>query len=185
MTPSAPQTPSAASEAFPGAAVSWAPPATGCVAGYIVTPYLNGVAQTPTLVPGTGTTTVIRGLVAGGKYTFTIAAENGIVAGPASVMTGAVTIGAPAAASAVKAANIGKGSLKITFVAAHNNGAPIKTYTATCTSSNGGKTKTGTGAKSPITVTGLSTGHVYRCTVKATNSRGTGPQSQSSAAIKA
>jgi len=185
VVPTAPRTPSAASETFPGAAVSWAPPLSGCIAGYIVTPYLNGVAQTPTLVPGKGTTTVIRGLTAGATYTFTVAAENGAVAGPASPMTAAVTIGAPAAASAVKAAKVGNGSLKISFVAARNNGAAVKTYTATCASSNGGKTKTKAGAKSPLTVTGLSTGHVYRCTVKATNSRGTGPQSNASAAVKA
>ena len=184
-TPSAPRSPSAASEAFPGAAVSWAAPATGCVAGYIVTPYLNGVAQTPTLIPGVNTTTVIRGLVNGGKYTFTVAAENGSKAGPASVMTSAVTIGAPAATPAVKAARIGKGSLKVSFAAPRTNGAAIKSYTATCVSSNHGATKTKTANASPITVTGLSAGKVYRCTVAATNSRGTGPSSQASAAVKA
>ena len=44
--------------------------------------------------------------------------------------------------------------------------API-TYTATCTSSNGGASGTATGSASPITVTGLTAGASYTCTVVA------------------
>ena len=184
VTPTAPLTPSAASEAFPGAAVSWAPPHSGCIAGYIVTPYLNGVAQPPTLVPGTVTTTVIRGLIAGDSYRFTVAAENGSVAGPASVMTSAVTIGTPGAAAAIKVAKVGKGAVKVTFTAAKSNGAPIKRYTATCTSTNGGKTKSKVGKASPLIVSGLTVGKTYSCSVTASNGRGTGPASRRSSAIK-
>jgi hypothetical protein len=66
-----------------------------------------------------------------------------------------------------------------------NNGAAITSYTVTCASSNGGVTKTQTGTASPITVTGLTAGKSYTCRVSATNSRGTGPLSNPSAAINA
>ena len=66
------------------AVVSWAPAASGCVAGYIVTPYLGPDRQMSTLINGEGTTTVIGHLVTGGTYRFTVSAENGSVAGPAS-----------------------------------------------------------------------------------------------------
>ena len=49
------------------------------------------------LRPGSGTTTTVKGLINGDVYTFTIAAENGLVVGPASVMTAPVTVGTPAA----------------------------------------------------------------------------------------
>ena len=185
VTPSAPQTPSAAAEAFPGAAVSWAPPISGCVAGYIVTPYLNGVAQTPTLVDGPGTTTVIRGLIPGDTYTFTVAAENGLVVGPASVMTAPVTIGVPTSVTAVRVAKVGKGSVRVSFAAARANGAPVKSYAATCVSSNGGRTRIKTAKAGPLTVTGLTVGKSYTCTVTATNSRGTGRPSTKSTPVKA
>jgi len=183
---SAPLTPTAAAEAFPGAAVSWAPPLNGCPAGYVVTPYLNGVGQTPTITHGPGTTTVVGGLTAGAAYTFTVAAYDAHTVGPASVMTTApVTIGAPAAAKALHVAKVGKGTVTIAFAAAANNGAPITKYTATCTSTDGGVTKAAAGKASPLKVTGLTTGKTYTCTVKATNKRGTGPASRPSAAVKA
>ena len=75
------------------AVVSWAPAASGCVAGYIVTPYLKGVPQLATLIPGNGTTTVISPLTPGLTYRFTVTAENGAVAGPPSPMSAPVTIG--------------------------------------------------------------------------------------------
>jgi virginiamycin B lyase len=183
-TPTAPRTPTAAA-GNGSAIVSWAPSTSGCVAGYIVTPYLGGVAQTPTLITGHGTTTVIKGLINGDKYTFTVTAENGVVPGPASVMTASVTVGAPGAVSAVTVTKIGKGSVKVSFVAGRNNGAPIKSYTATCTSSNGGKTESKAGKASPVTVTGLTAGKTYACSVSATNSRGAGPASRQSAVVKA
>lgn len=76
-TLTAPTSPSSA----PGnasATVSWGPAQStpaGCIAGYVVTDFLNGVAQTQTLIPGPGTTTVISGLTNGQAYTFTIVAE--------------------------------------------------------------------------------------------------------------
>jgi hypothetical protein len=167
------------------ATVSWAPATGNCIAGYVVTPYLGGIAQPAKIIPGHGTTTVMNGLTNGASYTFTVAAENGAAAGPASEMTGPITAGAPSAVTALHVTRVAKGALKIAFHAPAGNGAPITGYTATCNSSNQGASKGKVAKASPFTVSGLSAGKVYRCTVKATNKRGTGPASHPSAAIKA
>jgi hypothetical protein len=66
----------------------------------------------------------------------------------------------------------------LNFSAPSNNGGnAVTSYTATCTSSNGGTTRSATGAGSPLSVASLSAGHAYTCTVTATNARGTGPAS--------
>ena len=182
--PTAPRKPSTA----PGngsATVSWAPSLSGCVAGYIVTPYLHGTAQTPTLIPGPGTTTVITGLINGDTYTFTVTAENGKVTGPPSVMTSTAKVGVPGVVTGVTVTKVGKGTVRVTFAAAPTNGAAITSYTATCTSSNGGKSKSKVGRASPLVVSGLTVGKNYWCSVTATNRRGAGPSSRQSAAIKA
>jgi len=185
-TPSAPY---ALSQA-PGpssAVVSWAPPKTGapCVAGYLVTPYLGSVAQLSILILGHGTTTVLSGLVNGVTYRFTVTAENGHVEGPPSVLSGSVTAGAPGAATVLHIAKVAKGALKVAFAVPAQNGAPITRYTATCISTNGGKTRTKTGTAGPLTVTGLTTGKTYVCSITATNKRGAGPKSRPSAPVKA
>ena len=189
---SVPTAPSVLSTA-PGnasATVSWAP-ASGCIAGYIVTPYVGSVAvpELSRLIPGNEfqapTTTVLKGLTNGVAYRFTVQAENGFVAGPASEFSGTVTVGAPAAATALKVTRLAKGILKVGFTAPRNNGAAIKTYTVTCKSSNGGKLRAKTVKAGPVTVNGLTSGKTYRCTVRATNSRGNGPTSKASKSAKA
>ena len=75
-TLTAPTALSSASEAFPGAVVSWAPATSdpaNCISGYLVTPS-SGKAV---FVSGGGTTTVVRGLTEGSTYTFTVAAVSG------------------------------------------------------------------------------------------------------------
>jgi len=169
------------------AVVSWGPSTsdpTGCVAGYVITPHIGTTAQTPILISGHGTTNVVSGLTNGQTYTFTVAAENGIDTGPASAATAPVTIGAPAAASAVRAARVARGAVKVAFKAASNGGAPITRYVSTCTSTNGGVTRSKAGTASPITVTGLTKSKTYRCAVSASNSRGTGPTSRPSATTR-
>lgn len=166
------------------AAVSWTAATStpvGCIAGYVVTPFLNGAAQPPTLIPGLGTTTVISGLIDGDTYTFTIAAESGQSVGPASTPTEPVTVGTPTAATALKVTHVGNGAIRVAFHASHNNGAAITKYTATCKSA-GGATRSKAGKRSPLTVTGLTIAKAYRCTITATNRRGNGPSSRRSAA---
>jgi hypothetical protein len=52
-------------------------------------------------------------------------------------------------------------------------------------SSDGGLAGSNSGAASPVTVTGLTTGNTYTCRVTATNSRGVGVASAASAPVLA
>ena len=74
--------------------VTWTAPSTGGPAtSYTVTPYLGGVAQTPTTVngspPPTGAT--VTGLTNGTLYTFTVTATNPTATGPVVAPSNAVT----------------------------------------------------------------------------------------------
>jgi hypothetical protein len=74
-----------ATAGFASANVSWtAPTSGGPVTTYTVTPYVGGVAQTPTVVSGSPapTSTAVAGLTNGTTYTFTVTASN--PAGPAA-----------------------------------------------------------------------------------------------------
>ncbi len=170
------------------AVVSWFPtqnpPPSGCTAGYVVTPTLNGVAQPPVLIPGGRSTTVLKGLTNGGVYTFTVASEDGSVVGPASIPTAKITVGTPTAATALKVTRVAQHAVRVAFKSAGESGASITSYTATCQSSNGGSTKSTSGKAGPLTVTGLTSDKSYTCTVTATNSRGIGMRSARSGPIK-
>ncbi|MGL4575530.1 MAG: YHYH protein [Burkholderiaceae bacterium] len=79
-------------------------------------------------------------------------------------------------APTIGTANAGNASASVAFTApASNGGAAISGYTATCTA--GAMSITGTGTASPISVTGLTNGATYSCSVAATNSAGTGATS--------
>ncbi len=69
------------------------------------------------------------------------------------------------------AATIGDGSVSLAFAPPRSDGgAPITAYIATCTAA--GASLTGSGATSPVPVTGLVNGTEYSCTVAAENSVG-------------
>ena len=85
-----------------------------------------------------------------------------------------LSVGGPSAPGAPTnlTATPGNGSAVIAFTPpSSNGGAPITSYTATCTAS--GRAFMGTAAASPVTVTGLVNGTLYTCSVTATNSAGT------------
>jgi len=83
-------------------------------------------------------------------------------------------------APTIGTATAGDASASVTFTAPTNTGqSAITSYTVT--SSPGGVT--GTGASSPVTVSGLTNGTAYTFTVTATNATGTGPASAASNSV--
>jgi len=169
------------------ALVGWAaPPDNGSpITGYVVRPYLDGAPQPVRVFNSTSTRELVKNLKNGRSYQFTVAARNAGGTGQASAKTAPIIVGSPGRPQNVTAVKVAAGSLKVSFGASNSNGAPVTSYTATCTSSDGGVTNTKSGAASPITVAGLTAGKTYRCTVKGTNSRGTGPSSFPSAPVTA
>jgi len=153
------------------------------ITGYVVTPCVAGIPQQSRTFNPTNAQEIIAGLTNTRIYTFTVAAKNAYGASPPSAPSNAVIVGTPAAATGVHPVRISPGRFKVNFAPGSNNGAKATIYTATCTSTSGGVTKTGRGTGSPIRVSGLSRGKTYRCTVNATNSRGTGPTSSASAVV--
>ncbi len=83
--------------ALPGnttADVSWTAPVDGGspITTYTVTPFVSGVARTPTIVSGNpaATSTTVTGLTNGTGYTFTVTASNVVGAGAASAPSAVV-----------------------------------------------------------------------------------------------
>jgi alpha-tubulin suppressor-like RCC1 family protein len=99
----------------------------------------------------------------------------------ASLLVPLAPPGAPTNVNATRAPSAGAVTVMFT-VPASNGGAAITSYTASC-SASGQATRTATGTASPLTVTGLTNGIAYTCTVTATNSGGTGSASALSSAV--
>jgi hypothetical protein len=107
-------------------------------------------------------------------YSFAVLAAALVLAGcggsDSGVPATASSAAAPSAPTAVSA-TAGNGIAAIAFAApASNGGATITGYTASCEAA--GVTRTGTGTASPITVSGLTNGVAYACSVIATNAIG-------------
>ena len=83
-----------------GAVVSWTPPedtGTHPISGYVVTPFVGGVAQAATSFSSTATSQLVAGLTNGTGYTFTVAATSLPGTGEASTPSAVVTPVAPGA----------------------------------------------------------------------------------------
>jgi hypothetical protein len=78
-------------------------------------------------------------------------------------------------APAVIAAQVGPGSVTLSFAAPQDNGSPITGYTASC-SSPGKATRSASASRSPITVHDLIAGASYSCRFSASNSLGSSAQ---------
>lgn len=152
-------------------------------------PTLSATSDSGLTVSFTSSTTGVCTITAGGALTFVTAGNCTIdadQAGNASVnaaatvshtfSVNAVVPGAPT----IGTATAGDTQATVTFSApASSGGASITGYTVTA--SPGGAT--GTGAGSPITVTGLTNGVAYTFSVTATNNAGTGSASAASNSI--
>ena len=132
-------------------------------------------------VKGAASPIIVRGLTNGTAYTFTVTAVNAI--GPclqpaqSNEVTPATIPGAPGNVTATG----GNAQASVSFTApASDGGSGITGYIVTATP--GGKTASGTA--SPITVTGLTNGVVYRFTVRAVNGIGKGPPSTLSNSVR-
>ncbi|GAB1820096.1 DUF7927 domain-containing protein [Herbidospora sp. RD11066] len=186
---SAPATPTApaATAGVTSATVTWtAPAANGSpITGYIVTPYLNGVAQAPVTYMSTATTQTLTGLTAGGSYTFTVAAVNAVGTGSASPSSNAVVPYTVPGAPAITAATAGDQAATLTWTAPSSTGfSPITGYVVTPYLNGVAQTPvTYTSTATTQTLTGLQSGASYTFTVAATNAAGTGPPSATSATV--
>jgi len=77
--------------------------------------------------------------------------------------------------------DFGDGEIFLYVASSSNGGSTITGYNANCT--DGTNTYTGTSTSSPITVSGLTNGVAYTCTVTATNSVGTSSASAATTPI--
>ena len=184
--PGAPSAP-AASSGNGQATVRWTAPATdngSPIAGYVVTPFVSGVARASRTFNSAATTAVVTGLRNGTTYAFAVAAFNANGVGPASPMTTSITIGAPLAPTGVTGvAGIRQATLSWTAPAT-DNGSPIAGYVVTPFVGNVRlAAKMLLGGSTSRTVTGLTTGTTYTFTVAAANANGTGPPSAPTAPI--
>ena len=168
------------------AKVVWKAPANNGgspIAGYVVTPYLGTVAQPARTFASPQTSQAIKGLANGKKYSFTVAARNAVGKGAPSAKIGSTIVGAPGRPGTPTIQANGSqlpGQIEVFAASPLKNGSPITRFTANCTSANGGVPASGVRedpAVHIVLVSGLTHGKTYRCTMTATNARGTGPRS--------
>jgi hypothetical protein len=159
------------------ASVAFTAPASNggsAITSYTVTSSPGGITAT-----GAASPIVVAGLANGTAYTFTVTATNAIGTGSASTASNSVTPFTIPGAPLIGPATAGNTQASVAFTAAANNGSVITSYTVTA--SPGGAT--GSGAASPIVVSGLTNGTPYTFTVTATNAAGTGPASAPSNSV--
>lgn len=154
-------------------------------AGVSVSPIISFTAAT---TDGTSQCTWISGpptcrlenLVNGRYYQVAVRATSRFGTGQDSPRVGAFPYGPPDSPTSVSVSPTTTSTASVAFDSGANNGAWISEHTATCTSSDGGQTATGSAPISPILITGLTPARTYECTVSSTNLGGDSPQSQAS-----
>jgi hypothetical protein len=163
------------------AELQWNAPANGGrpIIGYIVTPYVNGVADPPRTFTNAATNETVTGLANATSYTFDVAATNAVGTGARSAVTAAAVVGAPAAPEVTAVGSSGRAALTWTVddngsavmsyvvqVAKAGVPQPALTHTLTCTQPCAPPTS--------WNVTSLANGSIYTFSVVANNDRGTG-----------
>ncbi len=187
VTPAAPPGAPTAFSATPSnaqVALLWSAPASdggAAITDYVVEYKLSSDSSWTTFSDGVSASTgaTVTSLSNGSVYDFRVSAVNSAGQGTASDVVSSTPYTVPGAPTSVSATR-GNGQVTVSFSApASNGGSVITGYTVT---SNPGS-HTGTGASSPITVTGLTNGTPYTFTVAATNAAGTGPDSSDSNSV--
>jgi len=146
------------------------------IKGYVVTPYINHVAQTPIRFDSTATTATVTGLKNGTTYQFSIAARNSVGIGYASVLTTPKTMGI-LTAPAPPTATPGNNSARVSWHAPPVGNAPgvfryiVTPYLGTVAQG----ARIFKSAATTQMITGLKNSKTYTFRVAAVNINGTSP----------
>jgi trimeric autotransporter adhesin len=167
----------ATGQAYTGSANISVPFTAGATGGSAISSYTVTSSSTATASGASSPLTISQAV--GSSYTYTVTATNANGTSSASSASNSVLSASVPSTPTIGTATAGVNSASITFSApASNGGSAITGYTMT---SSGGQT--GTGAGSPITVSGLSDSATYTFTVKATNAFGTSAASGASNSV--
>ncbi len=167
------------------AKVTWvaSTPNASPLTGYVITPYLAGVAQAPASAGPGATSQTISGLANGTTYTFKVSAQNATGSSPA-VVTAAIKVGTPTAPVLVTARS-GNNQATVSWWPSTANGSALTSYVVTPYVAGVAKpAQTFAAASNSVTVTGLTNGTIYTFKVYATNAVGAGPASVPTPAVK-
>ncbi|MFI6882588.1 fibronectin type III domain-containing protein, partial [Streptosporangium canum] len=181
-SPGAPTAPTAVA-GVTSATVGWTAPASnsGTITGYIVTPYRNGVAQTPVTFNASATSRTLTGLSADVPYTFTVAAVNAIGTGSASPASNPVVPYDVPGRPVITSASAGTSAATLTWTAPASNGSAVTGYVVTPYINGVAQpTQTFNSTATTQAVTGLTPGTAYTFTVTAVNAAGPGQPSERS-----
>jgi len=131
---------------------------------------------------GASSPLTVTGLTNGNTYSCSVVATNS--AGSSAASTAVTAVPSPPTAPGVPTisrTDYGDGEIYLYVTVSDDGGSAVSGYTATCT--DGTTTYTGTSTSSPVTVSGLTNGTAYTCTVTATNAIGEGGASSATASI--
>ena len=154
------------------------------VTGFTVT-CASSDGGTPQSNTGATSPITVSSLSGGNLYTCTAVATNSFGASDASDASSPFQAGDLPSAPTISSVTRGNNSASIAITSNGDGGTAITSYRVTCRSSNGGLTRSTTGASSPVTITSLSNGRAYTCTVVATNAIGDSPASAASSSFVA